>query len=107
MFKKCIRKFTYLLPHKWQKLLHKLEWAFKEYDHANYVIYRKDDEYLYSKGNGFVKPVITNYTSFEVYDNFEQVDVDQAMLKQQGYETGVYLISGTKTNQSHFMMFLR
>lgn len=101
------RKFTYLLPHKWQKLLHKLEWAFKDYERANYVIYRKDDEYLYSKGNGFVKPVITNYTSFEVYDSLEQVDVDQAMLKQQGYETGVYAISCVQTNQAHFMMFLR
>jgi hypothetical protein len=28
------------------------------------------------------------------------------MLKQQGYETGVYAISCVQTNQAHFMMFL-
>jgi hypothetical protein len=100
-------KLLMLLPMKWQKTLRRIEYAIKDYERANYVIYRKDDEYLYSKGNGFVKPVITNYTSFEVYDNFEQVDVDQAMLKQQGYETGVYTISCVQTNQAHFMMFLR
>lgn len=100
------RKIMMSLPISWQREWYRIYFAITNNNPSSYLIYRKSDGYVYSKGIGFVKPVITSKMSFEVYSTYDEVETEQALLKQQGYDTAYYVISGGITNQSHFIMFL-